>query len=243
MVTLHNTVDLPRDLSDPNSEKAGRTCSDWPWATTAATPGCASLPGPRRSISHPSAPIGAGRRARRAVAGAADSVRLAHGHRQAALSGPALSCEHGVGNWGWAIIIVTVIFNLLHAAHALHDDEVFVEDDAHSAQGGGAQEAVRPSEDDRPQKGGDERRDDGSVQDREREHVRQLPADAHPDAAVLRLLPRAAKHGRAAPGPLVLADHLSSPTRCTFCPSSSSSACFSRSTSRLLRAWTRPSGA
>ena len=112
---------------------------------------------------------------------------------------------HGVDNWGWAIIIVTVIFNLLHAAHALHDDEVVAEDDAHSAQGGGPQEALRPSQDERPQEGRDEHRDDGALQERGREHVRRLPAHADPDAALLRLLPRAAERRRAAPGPLVLA--------------------------------------
>ena len=31
--------------------------------------------------------------------------------------------EHGIPNWGWAIIIFTVIFNLTAAAHALHDDD------------------------------------------------------------------------------------------------------------------------
>jgi membrane protein insertase Oxa1/YidC/SpoIIIJ len=41
----------------------------------------------------------------------------------------------GIGNWGWAIIIFTVIFSLVHAANALHDDEVLAQDDAHSAQG------------------------------------------------------------------------------------------------------------
>ena len=46
----------------------------------------------------------------------------------------------GAYNWGWAIIIVTVIFNLLHAAYALHDDEVVAENDAHPAQGGRHQE-------------------------------------------------------------------------------------------------------
>ena len=130
-----------------------------------------------------------------------------------------------------------------HAAHALHDDEVVAEDDAHPAQGGRHQEALRPSQDERPQAGRDEHRDDGALQDRGREHVRQLPAHAAADAALLRLLPRAAERGRAAPGALVLAHRSSRPTRCTFCPSSSSSPCSSRSTSRPRRAWTRPSAA
>ena len=56
------------------------------------------------------------RQADRPVARVADPVRLVGHHRQAALPRAALPAQHagpGIHNWGWAIIIVTVIFNLV----------------------------------------------------------------------------------------------------------------------------------
>ena len=41
----------------------------------------------------------------------------------------------GADNWGWAIIIITVIFNVVLLPTRFMDDEVLAEDDAHPAQG------------------------------------------------------------------------------------------------------------
>ena len=58
----------------------------------------------------------------------------------------------GAYNWGWAIIIVTVIFNLVMLPTRFMDDEVIAEDDADSAEGGGSQEALRTSQGERPKR-------------------------------------------------------------------------------------------
>jgi YidC/Oxa1 family membrane protein insertase len=114
LVTLHSTIDLPSDLSDPNSKK-----------TPAHVLGLAmgDLSGVTRL---------------RLYAGPKSIDVLSSIHATGAdgkASGPSLEpliqfgwltviakplyfalrflYEHGVGNWGWAIIIVTVIFNIL----------------------------------------------------------------------------------------------------------------------------------
>ena len=116
VVTLHHTIDLPGNLSDPNSEKTpadviglavGDTSGYDPPAPLCRTQG-------DRRLSHrftPSAPDG---KADRPVARAADSVRLAG---PSSPSRSTSSCAswfvHGIGNWGWAIIVFTVVFSLV----------------------------------------------------------------------------------------------------------------------------------
>jgi hypothetical protein len=56
VVTLHNTIDLPGDLSDPNSRRSPRTCSDWLSATPAETLDCASCRSQAMDMLTPSMP-------------------------------------------------------------------------------------------------------------------------------------------------------------------------------------------
>ena len=103
----------------PTATKSPPMCWAWPWATPAATRACGSMPGPSRWTSW------------------RESTPLA---RTASPSGPTLEpliqfgwltviakplflalrflYLHGIPNWGWDIILLTVLFNVLAAAHA-----------------------------------------------------------------------------------------------------------------------------
>ena len=113
--------------------------------------------------------------------------------------------EHGISNWGWAIILFTTLFTLALLPTRISMTQVVAEDDAHPAQGGRHQGALQEPEGHRSQARRDEPGNDGALQDGERQHVRQLPAHGGTNAVVLRLLPGAGELRRTAPGPLALA--------------------------------------
>ena len=206
VVTLHNSIDLPSNLSDPNSQKSPADVIGLAVGNMSGDTHLRLFAGPK----------------------ATDILASIHtigpdGKPTSESLGPLIQfgwmtviakplyivlrfmVEHGIGNWGWAIIIFTVVFSLvllptrfMMMKSSLKMMRIQPKVRRHQA-------ALRPSQGQRPQAVGDERRDDGALQGRGREHVRRLPAAALADAAVLRLLPRAAERGGAAPGALVLA--------------------------------------
>jgi YidC/Oxa1 family membrane protein insertase len=113
LVTLHNSIDLPSNLSDPNSKKTpadvlglavGSVSGDTRlrvFAGPKATDVLASI----RSIGGDSKPDGP------------SLESLIQFGWLTVLAKPLylilrFMVKHGVGNWGWAIIISTVVFNL-----------------------------------------------------------------------------------------------------------------------------------
>jgi len=118
LVTLHNTIDLPGDLSDPNSEKKPAHVLGLAMGDTSGITRLRLYAGPKAmevlSTVHVT---GAG--------GKADGPTLESliqfGSLLGIIAKPlylALRFLHdrmggSINNWGWAIIIVTVIFNLL----------------------------------------------------------------------------------------------------------------------------------
>ena len=144
VVTLHNTIDLPADPSDPNSKK---TPADVLGLAVGDTSGSTRL----RLFAGPKA---------------TDVLKSIHAMgADGKPDGPSLEpliefgfwtfiakplyivlrfmVSHGISNWGWAIIIFTAVFTLVLLPYAHHDDQVVAEDDAHPAQGGRHQEALR----------------------------------------------------------------------------------------------------
>ena len=136
MVTLHHTIDLPTDASDPNSKK---TPADVLGLAVGDTSGYTRL---------------------RLFAGPKATDVLSSIHATGAdgkPDGPSLEpliefgwwtflakplyiilrfmVQHGISNWGWAIILFTIDLHAGVAALAHHDDQVVAEDDAHPAQG------------------------------------------------------------------------------------------------------------
>jgi YidC/Oxa1 family membrane protein insertase len=95
VVTLHNTIELPGDPAIPTAKRFRSTCLAWPSATPAATRACASLPDPRQptcsSPSTPPAPTAKPDGPTRI----AHPVRLDDRHRQAAL----LALRFLVADW------------------------------------------------------------------------------------------------------------------------------------------------
>ena len=113
VVTLHNSIDLPSDPCDPNSKKLPPTCSAWRSATPAATPTCACLPGPRQPMcSSPSTPWAP----TASPTGPRSNPLIQYGWMTVIAKPLYLALRfmvrHGIPNWGWAIIIFTVLFNL-----------------------------------------------------------------------------------------------------------------------------------
>ena len=111
----------------------------------------------------------------------------------------------GVYNWGWAIIIVTVIFNLLMLPTRFVDDEVLAED-----------ERIQPKVEAIKQRYAHLKINDPKKAEMNTEMMALYKAEGVnmygsclplliQMPLVLRLLSRAAQCGRAAPGPLVLA--------------------------------------
>ena len=114
VVTLHNTVDLPGDLSNPNSEKKPAHVLGLAVGDTSGNTRLRLFAGPKAmDIVASIHAIGAD--------GKADGQSLESLIQFGWLTIIAKPLylalrylyEHGVGNWGWAIIVVTVIFNLL----------------------------------------------------------------------------------------------------------------------------------
>jgi YidC/Oxa1 family membrane protein insertase len=129
VVTLHNTIDLPSDLSDANSKK---TPADVIERHDEAAAVCRSE-GNRTSVFDPR--DWRGRQADGAVAGPADPAWLAHGHCQAAVSGAALLLRARRSELGLGDHYRYGAFQSGAALYAHLDDEVVAEDDAHPAEG------------------------------------------------------------------------------------------------------------
>ncbi len=114
LVTLHKTIDVPTDLSDPNSPKKPAHLLGLAVGDQSGTTRLRLFAGPK----------------------AMDTISAIHATgADGKPSGPSLESliqfgwitivakplylalrflyEHGVPNWGWAIIVVTVLFNLL----------------------------------------------------------------------------------------------------------------------------------
>jgi len=205
LVTLHNTYDLPTDLSDPNSPKKPADVIGLAAGDQSGYTRLRLFAGPK----------------------AMDTLRSIHAiGADGKPSGPSLEpliqfgwltiiakplylalrflrnmLGQGAFTWGWAIIIFTVIFNMLMLPTRI----MTMKSSLKMMRIQPKVEAIRQPQGERPQAGRDEHRDDGPLQERGRQHVRRLPAAAGADAAVLRLLPRAGQRDRTAPGPLVLA--------------------------------------
>lgn len=115
VVTLHNTIDLPTDLSNPASEKKPADVIGLAVGDTSGSTRLRVYAGPKQmdllSSVHS---IGAD--------GKADGPTLEpliqFGSWLGLIAKPLFLAlrflyKHGIPNWGWAIIVVTVIFNLI----------------------------------------------------------------------------------------------------------------------------------
>jgi YidC/Oxa1 family membrane protein insertase len=114
IVTLHNTVDLPNDLSNPNSEKKPAHVLGLAVGDTSGSTRLRLFAGPKAmDVVASIHAIGADGKAD----GQSLEPLIQFGWLTVIAKPLYLALrfldEHGVGNWGWAIIIVTVIFNLL----------------------------------------------------------------------------------------------------------------------------------
>jgi YidC/Oxa1 family membrane protein insertase len=115
VVTLHNTVALPNDLSNPNSEKKPAHVLGLAVGDTSGSTRLRLFAGPKAmDIVASIHSIGADGKAD----GQSLESLIQFGTWLGIIAKPLYLAlrflyEHGVGNWGWAIIIVTVIFNLL----------------------------------------------------------------------------------------------------------------------------------
>jgi YidC/Oxa1 family membrane protein insertase len=114
VVTLHNTVDLPGDLSNPNSEKKPAHALGLAVGDTSGSTRLRLFAGPKAmDIVTSIHAMGADGK----PDGQSLEPLIQFGWLTVIAKPLYLALrfldEHGVGNWGWAIIIVTVIFNLL----------------------------------------------------------------------------------------------------------------------------------
>jgi YidC/Oxa1 family membrane protein insertase len=115
LVTLHNTIDLPRVLSDPNSEKKPAHVLGLAMGDTSGSTRLRLYAGPKAmdllTSIHATGADGK-------PTGQSLEPLIQFGSWLGLIAKPLYLAlhflvEHGVNNWGWAIIIVTVIFNLL----------------------------------------------------------------------------------------------------------------------------------
>ena len=114
-------------------------------------------------------------------------------HRRSRCSGCSSGCTRLLGNWGWAIIAMTVIiksafYPLNHASCPLDG-----EDEDRRAENEGAAGAVRERQAAAPDE------DDGALQDREDQPAWRVPADPGADSRVHRAVLGPALGGRVAP--------------------------------------------
>ncbi len=114
LVTLHNTIDLPSTLNDPNSEKTPADVLGVAIGDTSGLTRVRLFAGPKAtdtlSSIHAIGPDG--------KPTGTSLLPLIQFGWLTVIAKPLYWAlrflyEHGIGNWGWAIIIVTVIFNLL----------------------------------------------------------------------------------------------------------------------------------
>jgi YidC/Oxa1 family membrane protein insertase len=114
LVTLHNTIDLPRVLSDPNSEKKPAHVLGLAVGDTSGSTRLRLYAGPKAmdllTSIHATGADGK-------PTGQSLEPLIQYGWLTVIAKPLYLALrflvEHGVNNWGWAIIIVTVIFNLV----------------------------------------------------------------------------------------------------------------------------------
>jgi YidC/Oxa1 family membrane protein insertase len=114
LVTLHNTIDLPGNLSDPTSQKTPADVLGVALGDTSGFTRVRVFAGPKatdtlssiHAIGSDGKPTGT------------SLLPLIQFGWLTVIAKPLYWAlrflyEHGIGNWGWSIIIVTVIFNLL----------------------------------------------------------------------------------------------------------------------------------
>jgi YidC/Oxa1 family membrane protein insertase len=114
LVTLHNTIDLPRDLNDPNSEKKPAHVLGLAMGDTSGSTRLRLYAGPKSmdllTSIHATGADGK-------PTGQSLEPLIQYGWLTVIAKPLYLALrflvEHGINNWGWAIIIVTVIFNLV----------------------------------------------------------------------------------------------------------------------------------
>ncbi len=114
LVTLHNTIDLPSVLSDPNSEKKPAHVLGLAMGDTSGSTRLRLYAGPKAmdllTSIHATGADGK-------PTGQSLEPLIQYGWLTVIAKPLYLALrflvEHGVNNWGWAIIIVTVIFNLV----------------------------------------------------------------------------------------------------------------------------------
>jgi YidC/Oxa1 family membrane protein insertase len=114
IVTLHNTIDLPGDLSNPNSQKKPAHVLGLAVGDVSGTTRLRLYAGPKSmDILASIHAIGADGKPN----GQSLEPIIQFGWLTIIAKPLYLALrflvEHGVNNWGWAIIVVTVIFNLL----------------------------------------------------------------------------------------------------------------------------------
>jgi YidC/Oxa1 family membrane protein insertase len=114
VVTLHNTIDLPTDLSDPNSQKKPAHVLGLAIGDTSGFTRLRLFAGPKAmdvlTSIHATGADGK-------PTGQSLEPLIQFGWLTVIAKPLYLALrflyEHGVPNWGWAIIVITVIFNLL----------------------------------------------------------------------------------------------------------------------------------
>ena len=95
--------------------------------------------------------------------------------------------SHVASNWGWSIVLLTIIINLILLPLRIKDHAVGPEDAANPAADGRNQGQIQESQGHRPEAQRDERRDHAVAEGQRCEHVRRLHPDADPDATAVRL--------------------------------------------------------
>ena len=114
LVTLHNTIDLPGNLSDPNSQKKPAQVLGLAMGDTSGYTRLRVYAGPKAmDVLSSIHAIGADGK----PTGQSLEPLIQFGWLTVIAKPLYLALrflvEHGVDNWGWSIIIVTVVFNLL----------------------------------------------------------------------------------------------------------------------------------
>ena len=114
VVTLRNTIDLPSDLSDPNSQKKPAQVLGLAMGDTSGITRLRLFAGPKAMdvMTSIHAPGGDGKPTGQSLEPLIQFGWLTILAKPLYLILRFLY-EHGIGNWGWAIIVFTVIFNLL----------------------------------------------------------------------------------------------------------------------------------
>ena len=119
VVTLHNSIELAADPSDPNGKKTSPDVLGLAVGDTSGDTRLRLFAGPKATeiLKSLHSAIGADGKADGPGLESLDPVRqLAGIHRQAALSRPALHSQlhrRRRYSWGWAIILFTAVFNIL----------------------------------------------------------------------------------------------------------------------------------